>query len=203
MKKVLCIVLAVVLCISLGSVAFAEESPVASWIEMSGVPEDVSGNVNDLTDAQWDSFLSYAADNFDADVWGGMVYEIGDIMLTNGDGSAYTGSASFRIYDADVTAADKVMVLHLVGGSVEQIPATAYDGYFEFTTSSTSPFAYMINAGGANAAATTDPDTTTTSTTTTSPKTGNDNSTMAWIVVALACAAVTCIAGRKAVKAGK
>ena len=34
MKKVLCIVLAVVLCISVGSVAFAEESPVASWIEM-------------------------------------------------------------------------------------------------------------------------------------------------------------------------
>ena len=42
-----------------------KESQFTNWIEMSSVPEDRKRQRKlDLTDAQWDSFLSYAADNF-------------------------------------------------------------------------------------------------------------------------------------------
>ncbi len=218
MKKVLAIVLAIVLCLSIGSVAFAEESPVGPvkvgpgekmeggcTVEFSGVPDGVKGSIGALPGEAVKATNEYFANNFDKETWRCII--IGDIKLFNADGSDYTGKATFKVYSSYIKAGDEIYALHYKnGGSIEKIKASEVgDGYFVFTADSLSPFMYAgpkTSSGGGgtpNVEGTTD----TTDTTKKSPKTGGEDMAMLWILIAAAGIAVAGVAGRKALKAGK
>ncbi len=211
MKKVLGVVLAIVLCLSIGSVAFAEESPVGPIgvgpgekmegncpTEFSGTPEGVTGSISAMSIDAINALRAYTESNFDKET---MCIIIGDIKLFNADGSAYTGGATLKVYSSYIKAGDEIYALHYKnGGAVEKIKASEVgDGYFIFTTDSLSPFMYAKlsgstpGGGGGGTSETTDK----------SPKTGGQDMTMLMILIAAAGIAVAGVAGRKAVRAGK
>ena len=187
-RKLTCMVLAVVMCLSIGSIALAapEGSPADGWLkyDTESVPDGYVGTREPTPDAINDMINDYAQENHP----GMTVEEIGFVAFideakvdsldpNNIDemlDALYFGSATLYVEDASVTAGDKVTIICVdVDGNIIEVTANAEDGGFSFNVPTPGFYSYFVVKGETNDTA--DTSTSTTNTTAKSPKTGGDD----------------------------
>lgn len=129
-KRIICIALAVVLCLAVTGVAFAADSPSDSWLSYEGVPAGYDGYYDEMPEEDAELLNDYLAENYP----GEELTEIGFVWWEDANGDLYTGGATLRVEDADVKAGDKVIIIayNYLTDEIIEIEAVAYDGYFVF-----------------------------------------------------------------------
>lgn len=170
-KKLLCVVLVVVMCLSVASVAMAAgESPTDGWVayDPTTVPEGYQGYVQENAESDNALLNDYAAQKYpDA-----KVEEIGTFYFMNEAGEFYEGNATLYFEDASVKAGDKVTVLCLdVYGNIIEVEATVEDGAFSFNVPTPGAYSYIVVKASADSTTTTNKTTTSAK----SPKTGGED----------------------------
>lgn len=205
-KKILVMTLAIVLCLSVSTTAFATSNPSpvgGSTSIVSEVPDGVHIVEQPMTAEKQEAINDAIAQN---NVEGTLLLTQ-DIHLEYTGGMTYFPSAGdppivFKMY-CSVHPYDKATIIHITqAGQVEIIPATCYEGYVEFGLTSFSPVGLVVQAGTAPASG--DSSSTTTTAAAVSPKTSEAANTSAiWYIVAAAAAVVLVSSIRMVRRAGK
>lgn len=170
-KKILCMVLAVVMCLSFASVAMAAKgSPADGWIKYdpSSVPDGYTGYYGPNTEEDNALLNEYAANHYP----GATLEEIGTVVFLNDAGDYYVGDTILYVEDASVSAGDKVTVLCMdMDGNIIAVEATAEDGGFVFTVPTPGAYSYFVVKATSDKTVTA---AATTNTSAKSPKTGGE-----------------------------
>lgn len=200
--KILVMTLAIVLCLSLSTTAYAATtstgSPVGGGTSIiSDVPAGVHIVAGSVDAAKTATINSAITQN---NIQGTMV-SLQDIHMEDANGVAYNPSVNnpvkLRIYYA-VHPYDKATIAHLrQDGVVEFISATCFEGYVEFSLTSFSPVGLIVQPGTA-------PADSSSASATVSPKTNEAaDFTAVWYIVAAAAAIVLAASIRTILKTGK
>ncbi len=160
MKKIRAIAMSFVLAVALlVPMVVSAASPVSGPVEAIGVPAGVTVSYSaTISNEATTTFVNYVKAN--AAKLPGTLVMYADISLKDANGNPYAPGTvvTLKVAVPGVASGDSVTVLHATPGGVEQLGATCYNGYVTFSTSSFSPFAFILNkaagTSGGGAAAT-------------------------------------------------
>ena len=179
-RKILVVAVIVILCLAIGSVAFAAPSPTGGSV----AAKDADGNPVQVTVAAVSNADELKA-QIDTAKAPGTVAWLQDVTVEDYAGGPITLTLAVN----GVKTGDEVTVIHYVNGAWEYVkPDSVSDGQVVVTLSSLSPVGVVVKQADSAGAATTY---------STSPKTGGADLAMILTLIAVAAAGTVFAAGRQ------